>query len=73
MWIIVSALILTIFVELPFGNIKKLVFNNKKAPLPASKPSLDMNMNDVVQETKELNGLANGNGVHKNGSAKKVD
>lgn len=85
-WIIGSALVLTVFVEQPFGNIKKLIFNNKKkvvsvpAPPPPTpvevteKTSLyDENMNDISDYNQKPNGISNGNGIHHNGSAKKVD
>lgn len=64
---------LTIFVELPFGNIKKLLFNNKRVA-PAPVPTVDMNMNEVSEKDlqKEANRLLqNGNGSLQNGSAKK--
>lgn len=47
LWIVLAASILTLFVDYPFGNLKKLIFDGKKRSVVKSKTVLDENQNFV--------------------------
>lgn len=49
LWIVFASSILTLFFDYPFSNLKKLIFDSKKAP-EVEKSRLDVNHNEVSEK-----------------------
>jgi hypothetical protein len=51
--IVIAATVMTLFVDLPFGNLKKLIFDTKKVEKKAQ-TLVDVNGNIVTENEKKI-------------------
>jgi uncharacterized protein involved in cysteine biosynthesis len=51
LWIVFASAILTLFFDYPFSNLKKLIFDSKRAEVK-EKTQLDVNANEVEPDKK---------------------
>lgn len=51
LWIVFASAILTLLFDYPFSNLKKLIFDSKRAPVISSK--LDLNSNEVDEKLEK--------------------
>lgn len=48
-----AAGLLTLFIDLPFGNLKKLIFDSKRQPQAVKKElNVDINANEIIDQKK---------------------
>lgn len=52
LWIVFASAVLTLFFDYPFSNLKKLIFDSKRAVV-VEKVKLDINSNEIEVEKKE--------------------
>lgn len=53
LWIIFASALMTLFFDLPFGNLKKLIFDSKKSVVMEKKElNVDVNANVIVEQKK---------------------
>lgn len=53
LWIVFAASLLTLFFDLPFGNLKKLIFDSKRESKVIKKElNVDINANEISDHKK---------------------
>jgi hypothetical protein len=55
LWIIFASALMTLFFDLPFGNLKKLIFDSKKKTtvvMEKKELNVDVNANEIVEQKK---------------------
>ena len=50
--IVAAAAVMTLFFDLPFGNLKKLIFDTKRQQVAKKEMNVDINANEITEQKK---------------------